>query len=166
MFQYNWSLLLGNFVEVVCCNVFYVHFTLLMESCFFVGLLFFDVYRVLFKVLSRSLFSFFLKIKNLKLHCTFTTWEDNIKTGLKRRLKGSKLVSLRILAGGGLLWIHQWTIMFQKVPGISCLPEKLQVSQEEHYPVKLRWHFHMYTAILKHSVPQHFTYESSKQNIP
>jgi hypothetical protein len=74
-----------------------------MESCFFVGLLFFGVCRALFKVLSRSLLSFFLKVKNLKLHCTFTRWEDNIKTDLKRRLKGSELVSLRILASGGLL---------------------------------------------------------------
>jgi hypothetical protein len=77
------------------------HFTLLMES-FFVGLLFFGVCRVLIKVLSRSLYSFFLKIKNLKLDCTFTRWEDNTKTDLKRRLKGSELVSLRILASGGL----------------------------------------------------------------
>jgi len=82
---------------------FISHFTLLMESCFFVGFIFFSVCRVLFKVLSRSLFSFFLKIKNLKLQCTFTRWEDNIKTDLKRRLKGSELVSLRILASCGLL---------------------------------------------------------------
>jgi len=74
-----------------------------MESCFFVGLLFFGVCRVLLKILSISLFSFFLKIKNLKLHCTFTRWEDNIKTDLKIRLKGSEFVSLRILASGGLL---------------------------------------------------------------
>jgi len=79
------------------------HFTLLMESCFFVGLLFFGVCRVLFKVLSRSLYSIFLKIKNLKLYCTFTRWEDNTKTDLKRRVKWSELVSLRILASGGLL---------------------------------------------------------------
>jgi len=42
---------------------FVSHFTLLMESCCFVGLLFFGVCRVLFKLFSRSLFSFFLKIK-------------------------------------------------------------------------------------------------------
>ena len=42
-----------------CVLWFMFHFTPLVESCFFVGILFFGVCGVLFNVLSSSVFSFF-----------------------------------------------------------------------------------------------------------
>ena len=42
-----------------CVLWFMFHFTPLMESCFSVGILFFDICGVLFNVLSRSVLSFF-----------------------------------------------------------------------------------------------------------
>ena len=49
---------LCSLVEVVCCDVMF-HLTLLVESCFFVGLLFFGACGVLSNVPSRTVFSFF-----------------------------------------------------------------------------------------------------------
>ena len=62
MFDYDRSVLLCSFVEAVCCDVvcfFVSHFAALTESYSFVGLLSFAICRVLFSVLSRSVFSFF-----------------------------------------------------------------------------------------------------------
>jgi len=42
-----------------CVLWFKFHFTPLMESCFFVGIIFFDICGVLFNVLSRNILLFF-----------------------------------------------------------------------------------------------------------
>jgi len=65
-------------------------------------------------------------------------WEDNIEMIFKKwEGAWAGLICIWTWAGGGLLWMRQWTYGFHKMREISWLAKNLLASQDKLYSVEL-----------------------------